>query len=59
MKDMAKVGRPKQDVTKNKTVSLRMSEEQYNRFKAYSEKLGISMTDAIVESMEKSIKKEK
>ena len=55
---MAKVGRPKQDVTKNKTVSLRMSEEQYNRFKAYSEKLGISMTDAIVESMEKSIKKE-
>ena len=49
---MSKMGRPKSDVTKDKIVTIRMSEEEHNRLKEYSEKHHQTITESINKGME-------
>lgn len=57
---MAKAGRPKADVTKQKVVSVRMKPEDYDRLKEYADSSDMTVTqmvqkgvDIILEKQEK------
>lgn len=49
---MSKMGRPKSDITKDKIVTVRMSEEEHNRLKEYSEKHQQTITESIKKGVE-------
>ena len=49
---MAKMGRPKSDNPKANSVTIRFDQAEYERFKAYAEKLGISYTEVIKRSLD-------
>ena len=49
---MSKTGRPKSDITKDKIVTIRMSDEEHNRLKEYSEKHQQTITESIKKGME-------
>ena len=49
---MSKMGRPKSEITKDKIVTIRMSDEEHNRLKEYSEKHQQTITKSIKEGME-------
>ncbi len=44
---MAKMGRPKAEKPKNKMIGLRLSEEEYERFKKYAENKGMTVTSVL------------
>lgn len=44
---MAKVGRPKADITKEKVVSVRMKPEDYNRLKEYADSSEMTVTEVL------------
>ena len=44
---MAKMGRPKVEKPKNKMIGLRLSEEEYERFKKYAESKGMTVTSVL------------
>ena len=44
---MARVGRPKADITKEKVVSVRMKPEDYNRLKKYADSSGMTVTEVV------------
>ena len=48
---MAKMGRPRQDIIKDHIVTVRMSEEEHNRLKEYSEKHQKTITETIKEGV--------
>lgn len=48
---MAKAGRPKADVTKEKIVSIRMKPEDYARLKIYAETSKKTITQVIQEGV--------
>ncbi|RHF94943.1 CopG family transcriptional regulator [Roseburia sp. AM23-20] len=49
---MAKMGRPKLDVIKDKIVTIRMSDEEYQRLRDYSEKHQQTITETIKEGVD-------
>lgn len=48
---MGKMGRPKSDVIKDRIVSVRMSDEEHNKLKEYSEKHQQTITETIKEGV--------
>ena len=44
---MKKMGRPKKDSTKTKTVAIRLSDEDYERFMAYASNHKMTITAAL------------
>ena len=44
---MAKVGRPKSDITKEKVVSVRMKSEDYDRLKEYADSSEMTVTEVV------------
>lgn len=54
---MAKPGRPKADVTKEKIVSVRMKPEDYERVKRYAESLNKTVTQVFNEGVMELIEK--
>ena len=44
---MARTGRPKVENPKNKRVCLRLSEDEYERFKKYAENKGMTVTSIL------------
>ncbi|MGB4660726.1 MAG: CopG family transcriptional regulator [Mobilitalea sp.] len=54
---MAKMGRPKSDEPKLKTVGVRLSEEDYIRLKEYALKHDMTMTEVMQEGMRKLLSK--
>lgn len=49
---MAKKGRPKQDIVKEKVVTLRMSNEEHQKLKSYSEKHQQTVSETIKEGID-------
>ncbi|SDB45197.1 hypothetical protein SAMN02910298_02261 [Pseudobutyrivibrio sp. YE44] len=47
-----KGGRPKSDEPKKRIVGLRLTEEQYSRLEAYSQKRQLTKTQVILEGLE-------
>lgn len=47
------MGRPKQDVVKEKIVGIRFSEKEYNRLKEYADMHSITITDVVYKGLEK------
>lgn len=48
---MAKMGRPKQDVVKERGVTVRMSNEEHQKLKAYSERHQQTISETIKEGI--------
>ena len=49
---MSKMGRPKSDNPKNKKVSTRLSEAEYDRLKLYASKHSLTISEVIILSLE-------
>ena len=49
---MSKMGRPKSDHPKNKKVSTRLSEAEYDRLKLYASKHSLTISEVINLSLE-------
>lgn len=47
----AKIGRPKSDNTRNKSLNLRLRQEELDLIRECSEKLNLTRTDTIIESI--------
>ena len=56
---MAKVGRPKLDNKKIKKVTIRMSDEDYDRLIKYNEANDQTMTDTLLEAFNNLMKTKK
>lgn len=50
---MAKAGRPKAEITKEKVISYRTTEAEYKRLKEYSDKEGITVSEALQRGIKK------
>ncbi|MBD5532861.1 MAG: hypothetical protein HDQ98_11825 [Lachnospiraceae bacterium] len=44
---MAKVGRPKADITKEKVISVRLKPEDYDRLKEYADSSEMTVTEVV------------
>ena len=49
---MAKMGRPKSDNPKDKRINLRLTQEEFNSILYVAESLNLSMSEAIIATME-------
>lgn len=47
----AKIGRPKSDNARNKSLNLRLRQEELDLIRECSEKLNLTRTDTIIESI--------
>lgn len=56
---MAKVGRPKADVTKEKVVSVRMKPEDYDKLKQYADFSKMTVTEVVQKGISIILDKEK
>lgn len=56
---MAKVGRPKADVTKEKVVSVRMKLEDYDKLKKFADSSKITVTEVVQKGISIILEKEK
>lgn len=56
---MGKMGRPKSDITKDKIITVRMSDEEHIKLKNYSEKHQQTITETIKKGVELLYKTQK
>ena len=49
---MSKMGRPKSDNPANKAINIRMTEERYNRLKAYCDLYNQTITETVLHSVD-------
>ena len=54
-----KTGRPKEENAKRKTITVRLSEDLYNRIIKYAAEHKLSKTDVAQQSLEKFLSKDK
>ena len=52
---MAKMGRPKKDIKKEKVISLRLTDEIYQKLLAYISDSGQTKTEVILRGLEKEL----
>ena len=52
-------GRPKEENAKRKTITIRLSEDLYNRIIKYAAEHKLSKTDVALQSLDKFLPKEK
>ena len=57
--DMAKVGRPKKAVIKDKTVTVRLSPETYQKLMSYISATGQTITEVVLRGLEKELSNHK
>ncbi|MDO4308203.1 MAG: CopG family transcriptional regulator [Eubacteriales bacterium] len=50
---MAKMGRPKKDETKCKSIGIRLWDEQYTRLMQYAFEHGLTITQVVQEALER------
>lgn len=55
---MAKAGRPKADVTKQKVVSVRMKPEDYDRLKEYADSSDMTVTQVVQKGVDIMLEKQ-
>ncbi len=55
---MAKAGRPKADVTKQKVVSVRMKPEDYDRLKEYADSSDMTVTQVVQKGVDIILEKQ-
>lgn len=55
---MAKAGRPKADVTKQKVVSVRMEPEDYDRLKEYADSSDMTVTQVVQKGVDIILEKQ-
>jgi len=55
---MAKAGRPKADVTKQKVVSVRMMPEDYDRLKEYADSSDMTVTQVVQKGVDILLKQQ-
>lgn len=55
---MAKAGRPKVDVTKQKVVSVRMKPEDYDRLKEYADSSDMTVTQVVQKGVDIILEKQ-
>jgi len=53
LNEKSKGGRPKSDNPKKKTVTIRVTADEYDRLMEYSEKRGMTMTQVLLKGLEK------
>ena len=56
---MAKVGRPKADITKEKVISVRLKLEDYDRLKKYADSSEMTVTEVVQKGVSIILDKEK
>ena len=56
---MAKMGRPKKDKTKDKSVTVRLSTETYQKLLAYVSDTGMTLTEVVLRGLEKDLSNQK
>lgn len=56
---MAKAGRPKADVTKDKVVSVRMKPADYDKLKKYADSSEMTVTEVVQQGVSIIVDKEK
>ena len=54
-----KTGRPKEENAKRKTITVRLSEDLYNRIIKYADEHKLSKPDVALQSLEKFLSKDK
>ena len=52
-----KTGRPKEENAKRKTITIRLTDELYNKIVAYATEHKLSKTDVALQSLEKFLSK--
>ena len=55
---MAKAGRPKADITKQKVVSVRMKPEDYDRLKEYADSSDMTVTQVVQKGVDIILEKQ-
>ena len=56
---MAKMGRPKKDIKKEKVISLRLTDEIYQKLLAYISDSGQTKTEVILRGLEQELSNQK
>lgn len=56
---MTRMGRPRKDDAKRKSITVRMSEETHNKLTEYAAKHGMSMIEVTLRSLEELLSKQK
>lgn len=56
---MARMGRPKKDNAKRKSITVRMSDETHHKLTEYAAKHNMSMTEVALRSLEEFLSKQK
>lgn len=54
---MAKMGRPKSENAKKKVLSIRVADSQYQRICAYAEQHQMTVTEVVLQGLEKILTK--
>ncbi len=54
---MAKIGRPKAEVKKNKTISIRVTPIQYEQIRTYAKTYNLSTTQVLYKGLEQLFRK--
>ncbi|CYT73222.1 phage protein [Streptococcus suis] len=52
MTESKRVGRPKSDNSKNRKVTIRMTDEQFQKLEAVSQKVNLTKTETILRGIE-------
>ena len=56
---MAKMGRPKSENSKKKVLSVRVEDSMYEQICAYAQKHNMTVTEVVLESLERLLEKSK
>ncbi len=59
MADMTRMGRPKNDNAKRKTLTIRLSEETYQKLISYAEAHKKTLTEVALQGLEEYLSKQK
>lgn len=59
MADMTRIGRPKNDNAKRKSLTFRLSEETYHKLLSYAESHNKTLTEVALQSLEEFLSKQK
>lgn len=56
---MAKAGRPKQDIIRDKIISIRMLQEEYDEIKSYADSTNKTVTEVMMDGAKKLMEEDK
>ena len=56
---MAKMGRPLEPNARRKTITVRLSDDMLDRLKEYAERYQLTMTDVVLQSLDRTLQTKK